>query len=237
MDGGGQVHKEHTAARRAGVSDSTRWWRAARCTRRHPGRGRRALRPSRDPRRHCQRRELERVSANQGLGLTGLANRRYFLGRGRARRQRAERHGQALSLLTSTFDHFNDQRRARPPGGRRRAVPVSERTRSSLRNEDMPARAGRRGVRGARRADTALAQGDAGGEPPARRDRGHAWAPTCAGPLPVTCSGGGIAQRRPGGGSPRSSRAPTPRSTRRRIPGATRAWPRRWSKVRAQGIS
>jgi diguanylate cyclase (GGDEF)-like protein/PAS domain S-box-containing protein len=137
-------------------------------------------------------RELERVAYEDSL--TGLANRRYFLAEAERAAARADRHGQALSLLLFDLDHFkriNDQHGHQ--AGDEVLREVAQRTRKSLRAEDMPARWGGEefvvllpmtalpeASRVAERLRVAI-----GGTPSV----------TSAGPLPVTCSCG-IAQRR-----------------------------------------
>jgi diguanylate cyclase (GGDEF)-like protein/PAS domain S-box-containing protein len=86
-------------------------------------------------------RELERVAYEDSL--TGLANRRYFLAEAERAAARADRHGQALSLLLFDLDHFkriNDEHGHQ--SGDEVLREVAGRTRKSLRTEDMPARWG-----------------------------------------------------------------------------------------------
>jgi diguanylate cyclase (GGDEF)-like protein/PAS domain S-box-containing protein len=139
-------------------------------------------------------RELERVAYTDSL--TGLANRRYFLAEAERAAARGDRHGQTLSLMIFDLDHFksiNDQHGHQ--AGDDVLCRVAERTRNSLRKEDMPARWGgeefvvllpltalAQAMLVANRLRTAVA-----GAP----------LPTSAGPLPVTCSCG-VAQRRQG---------------------------------------
>jgi diguanylate cyclase (GGDEF)-like protein/PAS domain S-box-containing protein len=139
-------------------------------------------------------RELARVAFEDSL--TGLANRRYLLAEAERAAARAERHGQALSLLIFDLDHFkriNDQHGHQ--AGDDVLCGVAERTRKSLRGEDMPARWGGEefivllpltalpeALSVANRLREAIAASPIA---------------TCAGPLPVSCSGG-VAQRRRG---------------------------------------
>jgi diguanylate cyclase (GGDEF)-like protein/PAS domain S-box-containing protein len=139
-------------------------------------------------------RELERVAYTDSL--TGLANRRYFLAEAERAAARSERHGHALALLIFDLDHFkriNDQYGHQ--AGDDVLCRTAERTRNSLRKEDMPARWGGEefvvllpmtalpeAMLVANRLRAAI-----GGTP----------TPTSAGPLPVTCSCG-VAQRRQG---------------------------------------
>jgi diguanylate cyclase (GGDEF)-like protein/PAS domain S-box-containing protein len=86
-------------------------------------------------------RELERVAYEDSL--TGLANRRHFLAEAERAAARADRHGQALSLLLFDLDHFkriNDEHGHQ--AGDEVLIEVAQRTRKSLRVEDMPARWG-----------------------------------------------------------------------------------------------
>jgi diguanylate cyclase (GGDEF)-like protein/PAS domain S-box-containing protein len=139
-------------------------------------------------------RELERVAYEDSL--TGLANRRYFLAEAERAAARADRHGQALSLLIFDLDHF---KRINDGHGHQAGddvlCRVAERARKSLRSEDMPARWGGeefvvllpltalpQAMQVANRLRSAIAS---------------APVPTCAGPLPVTCSCG-VAQRAKG---------------------------------------
>jgi diguanylate cyclase (GGDEF)-like protein/PAS domain S-box-containing protein len=139
-------------------------------------------------------RELERVAYQDPL--TGLANRRYFLAEAERAAASAERHGQALSLLLFDLDHFkrvND--RHGHQAGDDVLCRVAERTRKSLRTEDLPARWGGEefvvllpltalpeALLVANRLRAAIAASPL---------------PTCAGPLAASCSGG-VAQRRRG---------------------------------------
>ncbi|HWM41099.1 MAG TPA: diguanylate cyclase [Burkholderiales bacterium] len=137
-------------------------------------------------------RELERVAYQDSL--TGLANRRYFLAEAERAAAGADRHGQALSLLLFDLDHFkrvND--RHGHQAGDDVLCRVAERTRNSLRTEDMPARWGGEEFV-ALLPLTALPEAML----VANRLRNAVAAtptPTCAGALPVTCSCG-VAQRR-----------------------------------------
>ncbi len=137
-------------------------------------------------------RELERVAYEDSL--TGLANRRYFLAEAERAAARAERHGQALSLILFDLDHFkriNDEHGHQ--AGDDVLCRVAERARKSLRTEDMPARWGGEefvvllpltplpaAMLVANRLRTAI---------------GSTPTPTSAGALKVTCSCG-VAQRR-----------------------------------------
>jgi diguanylate cyclase (GGDEF)-like protein/PAS domain S-box-containing protein len=138
-------------------------------------------------------RELERAAYQDPL--TGLANRRYFLAEAERAGSRAERHGQALSLMLFDLDHFkrvNDEHGHQ--AGDDVLCRVAERARKSLRNEDMPARWGGEEFV-VLLPMTALPQAML----VANRLRAAIAAtplPTCGGPLPVTCSCG-VAQRRP----------------------------------------
>ncbi len=137
-------------------------------------------------------RELERVAYEDSL--TGLANRRYFLAEAERAASRAERHRQPLALLIFDLDYFkrvNDEHGHQ--AGDDVLCRVAERARKSLRNEDMPARWGGEEFV-VLLPMTALAQAMV----VANRLRAAIAAtplPTCAGPLPVTCSCG-VAQRR-----------------------------------------
>jgi diguanylate cyclase (GGDEF)-like protein/PAS domain S-box-containing protein len=140
------------------------------------------------------RGELERVAYEDSL--TGLANRRYFLAEAERAAARADRHDQALSLLMFDLDHFkriNDTHSHQ--AGDDVLARVAERTRNSLRAEDMAARWGGEefvvllpltalpeAMLVANRLRAAIAATPT---------------PTCAGPLPVSCSCG-VAQRRRG---------------------------------------
>jgi diguanylate cyclase (GGDEF)-like protein/PAS domain S-box-containing protein len=137
-------------------------------------------------------RELERVAYEDPL--TGLANRRYFLAEAERAAARADRHGQALSLLLFDLDHFkriNDKHGHQ--AGDEVLREVAARTRKSLRTEDMPARWGGEEFL-ALLPLTALSEASLVGER-LRVAIAGAPVPTSVGPLPVTCSCG-IAQRR-----------------------------------------
>jgi len=137
-------------------------------------------------------RELERVAYEDSL--TGLANRRYFIAEAERAAARAERHRQPLSLLIFDLDHFkrvNDEHGHQ--AGDDVLCRVAERARKTLRTEDMPARWGGEEFV-VLLPLTALPQAML----VANRLRAAIAAtplPTCAGPLPVTCSCG-VAQRR-----------------------------------------
>ena len=139
-------------------------------------------------------RELERAAYQDSL--TGLPNRRYFLAEAERAASLADRHGHALSLLMFDLDHFKRINDAHGhQAGDDVLCRVAERTRKSLRTDDMPGRWGGEefvvllpmtalpeASFVANRLRLAIAA------PPV---------PTSAGPLPVTCSCG-IAQRRRG---------------------------------------
>jgi diguanylate cyclase (GGDEF)-like protein len=139
-------------------------------------------------------RELERVAYEDSL--TGLANRRYFIAEAERAASRADRHGQLLSLLLFDLDHFkriNDEHGHQAGDDVLRRV--AERTRKSLRKDDMPARWG-----GEEFVALLPLTGLQEATLVANRLRASIAAtpvPTSAGPLAVTCSCG-IAQRRPG---------------------------------------
>jgi diguanylate cyclase (GGDEF)-like protein/PAS domain S-box-containing protein len=137
-------------------------------------------------------RELERVAYQDSL--TALANRRYFLAEAERAAAGADRHGQDLSLLMFDLDHFkriNDQHGHQ--AGDDVLCRVAERTRKSLRTEDMPARWGGEEFV-VLLPLTALPQAMLVADR-LRAAIGATPTPTCAGPLPVTCSCG-VAQRR-----------------------------------------
>jgi diguanylate cyclase (GGDEF)-like protein/PAS domain S-box-containing protein len=141
-------------------------------------------------------RELERVAYQDSL--TGLANRRYFLAEAERTAARADRHGQAVSLLLFDLDHFkriNDEHGHQ--AGDDVLCRVAERSRKSLRTEDMPARWGGEEFV-VLLPLTALPQAMLVANR-LRNAIGATPTPTAAGALQVTCSCG-VAQRR--GGEP-----------------------------------
>ncbi|HSD39386.1 MAG TPA: diguanylate cyclase [Rhodocyclaceae bacterium] len=86
-------------------------------------------------------RELARMAHEDPL--TGLANRRSFFNEAKRVFSRADRYGEALSLLLFDLDHFkhvNDQHGH--PVGDEVLSEVVRRTRASLRGEDIPCRWG-----------------------------------------------------------------------------------------------
>jgi diguanylate cyclase (GGDEF)-like protein/PAS domain S-box-containing protein len=86
-------------------------------------------------------RELERL-AHEDM-LTGIANRRYFRAEAERAVRRAERHGEALSLLLVDLDHFKRVNDALGhQAGDEVLCEVVTRARGSLRAEDLPGRWG-----------------------------------------------------------------------------------------------
>ena len=137
-------------------------------------------------------RELERVAYEDPL--TGLANRRYFLAEVERAVARADRHGQAVSLLIIDLDHFkriNDTHGHQ--AGDEVLQEVAKRARKSLRAEDMPGRWGGEEFV-ALLPMTALPEALLVGNR-LRLAIGGLPIATSAGPLPVSLSCG-VAQRR-----------------------------------------